>query len=224
MRRRWMCGAVVVLVASVTPPARAAAQAPGYAEVTSPADGASLRGLISIQGSADHPGFVRYDLAFAYDPNPTGTWFPIGEPVDTRARQTALGLWDTTDLSAGVYQLRLRVFVEGGAVLEDISTGLRVGLPPVAEPSSGSPAPTTAVSTPEPTDVPLPLVTVPPAAPGDPILLALGIGGAMAAALLLILAAFLPLRRGLALWAGNLRMRRVLRQDSRRRRAEREGR
>jgi predicted alpha/beta-hydrolase family hydrolase len=50
------------------------------------------------------------------------------------------------------------------------------------------------------------------------VLLALGIGGFMAAALLVILAAYLPLRRGLAVWAGQLRMRRVLRQDLRRRR------
>jgi hypothetical protein len=56
------------------------------------------------------------------------------------------------------------------------------------------------------------------------VVAALGIGGLMAAALLVLLAAYLPLRRGLALWAGNLRMRRVLRQDMRRRQGDQGGR
>jgi hypothetical protein len=55
------------------------------------------------------------------------------------------------------------------------------------------------------------------------MVLALGIGGFMAAALLVILAAYLPLRRSLALWGGNLRMRRVLRQDVQRRRGDPNG-
>ena len=216
---RWvMWAAVLGLLAALTPPtARALAQAPGYAEITSPAGGQALQGLIAIDGSADHPSFVRYDLAFAYDPNPTDTWFPIGESVSTRARQATLGLWDTSELAPGLYQLRLRVFLDSGAILEDIAAGLRVGLPAAAALSTGvSPAAT-------PTAVPLPTATavVLPAEPpraGDPVLLAFGIGGFMAAALLVILAAYLPLRRGLSLWAGNLRMRRVLRQDLHRRR------
>jgi hypothetical protein len=214
---------VVVLLASLTPAAPgAAAQAPGYAEITSPTDGQPLDGLVSIEGSADHPAFLRYDLAFSYDPNPTGTWFPLGEPVDTRARQATLGLWDTSELTPGEYQLRLRVFLEGGAILEDVSTALRVGLPPVAAAPTGVASQPTAALPPEPTLTPSPPLVEASPEPSDPVLLALGIGGFMAAALLLILAAYLPLRRGLALWAGNLRMRRVLRQENRRRRSERD--
>lgn len=214
---------VVVLFAVFRPPtARALAQAPGYAEITSPTAGQALLGLISIDGSADHPSFVRYDLAFAYDPNPTETWYPLGDPIPTRARQSTLGLWDTSELSPGVYQLRLRVFLDSGAVLEDIAGGLRVGLPALAPLSTGTPAAATPTALAAPTAGPLPAQSGPgPAA--DPVALAVGIGGFMAAAFLIILAAYLPLRRGLALWAGNLRMRRVLRQDSRRRRRERGG-
>lgn len=213
---RW--AAVLAALTALTPPTvRALAQAPGYAEITSPSGGQALQGLIAIDGSADHPSFLRYDLAFAYDPNPTDTWFPIGEAVSTRAQQATLGLWDTSQLAAGLYQVRLRVFLDNGAVLEDLAAGLRVGLPAATALSSGAPAAATA------SPAPLPTVTlaVPPPLPrrtGDPVLLALGIGGVMAAALLVILAVYLPLRRGLSLWAGNLRMRRVLRQDLRRRR------
>jgi hypothetical protein len=216
--------AVFALLAALTPPmGHALAQAPGYAEITSPSAGDALQGLITIEGSADHPAFQRYDLAFAYDPNPTNTWFPLGEPVSTRARQATLGLWDTSDLSPGMYQLRLRVFLDGGTILEDTATGLRVGLPAAAPLSAG----TAPVATSTPPTVPTATVLLPavkPSATGDPVLLALGIGGFMAAAFLVILAAYLPLRRGLALWAGNLRMRRVLRQDARRRQRARGGR
>jgi len=218
VNRRVMWAAVLGLLAAVAPATpRAVAQAPGYAEVTSPTNGQTLDGLVAIEGSADHPSFLRYDLAFAYDSNPTDTWFPIGEPVSTRARQATLALWDTSDMAPGMYQLRLRVFLDGGTVLEDSARGLRVGLPASSPLSTGVAQAATATVVPVPTSTPLPLPAESPRA-GDPVLLALGIGGFMAAALLVILAAYLPLRHGLAVWAGSLRMRRVLRQDLRRRR------
>lgn len=219
MDRRVIWAVLFGLSASLTPPAVSAlAQAPGYAEITSPADGQPLEGLVSIEGSADHPSFVRYDLAFSYEPNPTDTWFPIGEPVSTRARQAALGLWDTTQLTQGIYQLRLRVFLDSGAILEDVASGLRVGLAAAAPAPSGGLPVATATASPTATTVP-PLAAPATERPGaDPVLVALGIGGFTAAALLVILAAYLPLRRGLALWAGSLRMRRVLREDARRHR------
>ena len=207
---------LLTIAALLRPAGRATAQAPGYAEILTPSAGISLAGLISIEGTADHPAFLRYDLAFAYDPNPTDTWYPLGEPVPTRAQQTTLGLWDTTSLSPGIYQLRLRVHLEGGAILEDTIRGLRIGLP-AAVPESTT-GPVAASPTPRPA-TPVPSATPSPAAPAaDPVGLALGIGGLTAAALLFTLALYLPLRRGLASWAGTLRMRRVLRQDLRRRR------
>jgi hypothetical protein len=218
LKQRVIWVAAVLLLAAVKPPGvRALAQAPGYAEIISPGGGETLQGLIPIEGSADHPAFLRYDLAFAYDPNPTDTWFPLGEPISTRARQATLGLWDTSELASGVYQLRLRVFLDGGAILEDTAAGLRVGLPAVAPLASGPAPAATSTPAPGPTATPPPPQAEPPSA-GDPVLLALGIGGFMAAAFLVLLAAYLPLRRGLSVWAGNLRMRRLLRQDLRRRR------
>ena len=207
---------LLTIAALLHPSARALAQAPGYAEILTPSGGGSVDGLVSIEGTADHPAFLRYDLAFAYDPNPTATWYPLGEPVPTRAQQTTLGLWDTTNLSPGIYQLRLRVHLAGGAVLEDTIGGLRIGLPAaVPESTTSAVAPS---ATPRPA-TPVPSATPSAAAPAaDPVGLALGIGGLTATALLLTLALYIPLRRSLASWAGTLRMRRVLRQDLRRRR------
>ena len=217
MKRQVLPATLVLLWLILSPAAAARAQAPGYAEITSPGAGAVVQGLTSIEGSADHPAFQRYDLAFAYDPNPTDTWFPIGEPVSTRARQAVLGLWDTSEITPGQYQVRLRVFLEGGTVLEDIATGLRLGLPAAAPLPSQPAAVATALPAARPT-ASLPLPATEPAPARDPMLTALTIGGVMAAALLVVLAAFVPLRRGLAQWAGDLRMRRVLRQEARRRR------
>ena len=172
--------------------------------------------MISIEGTADHPAFVRYDLAFAYDPNTADTWYALGEPVPTHAQQTTLGLWDTKDITPGIYQLRLRVHLESGAVLEDTVSGLRVGLPALA-PVSTVRVVAPSATPPSATSVPSPTPSAAGPAP-DPVGLAVSIGGLTAAAFLLILALYLPLRRSLASWAGSVRMRRVLRQDQRRRR------
>ena len=216
LKRTLPFAIVLVLIALLRPSALASAQAPGYAEILAPSSGDPLSGLISIEGTADHPAFVRYDLAFAYDPNPTDTWYALGEPVPTRAQQTTLGLWDTKDISPGMYQLRLRVHLESGAVLEDTVSGLRIGLPALA-PVSTARAVAPSATPPSATQVPSPTPSAAGPAP-DPVGLAVGIGGLTAAAFLLILALYLPLRRNLASWAGAVRMRRVLRQDQRRRR------
>jgi hypothetical protein len=222
MQRSATAFALLFLISAIAPPGgRALAQAPGYAEITSPDSGEAVAGLISIEGSADHPAFLRYDLAFAYDPNPAGTWFPVGEPVSTRARQATLGLWDTSDIAPGVYQLRLRVFLDSGAVLEDVVSGLLIGLQaPASVATTAIATATPAIVRPTPTSAPIP-APAGAADEGDPVVTSLAIGGLMAAAFLIILAAYLPLRRSLAVWAGSLRMRRVLRQDSRRRRSDR---
>lgn len=201
------------------PSFRAQAQAPGYAEITAPQAGDPVSGVVSIVGTADHPAFLRYDLAFSFADNPTDTWFALGESVDARVRQGTLGLWDTASLSPGTYQLRLRVHLDNGAILEDAVTNLRVGLPALPTPASSIPQPTASVSpTPTPSAEPLPVAPPPSAGRPDPVGWAVLIGGATAAALLLLIAMFLPLRRRLAVWGASMKMRRILRQDERRRR------
>jgi hypothetical protein len=219
--RQGIFRTVVALLAGalLSPWTPAFAQAPGYAEILTPAGGDSLDGLVSIEGTADHPSFLRYDLAFAYDPNPTDTWYPLGEPVPTRAQQGTLGLWDVSDLSPGTYQLRLRVHLEGGAILEDTVRGLRIGLPALAAVPTSRPAVPTALPTStSPADGHVPSAPPTSRAPSpDPVAVAVIIGGVTAAAFLVLLALYMPLRRSLAEWAGTMRMRRILRQDQRRR-------
>src|SRR5437868_8320809 len=102
------------------------AQDQGVAVITSPLDGAVLNGLVPITGTATHPQFQHYELAFAYSPNPTGTWFPLQAPVTTQVVNEIIGRWDTTQISDGLYSLRLRVYYSDTAYLEAFVQNVRV--------------------------------------------------------------------------------------------------
>ncbi len=214
---RWFPAPLALLALMHLPVAPAPArQAPGYAEITQPSPGSPVEGIVTIRGSANHPSFASYDLSFAYAQDTTGTWFPIGSPATVPVVDGALGLWDTTPISPGRYILRLRVFLSTGAVLESQVRDLPVGLPvPVA--SAGPASPTSqlaiATSTPIPAREASPQQQPPQAR--NPVRAALGIGGAMAAAGLLLFGAFVGLQRALSVWLGGLRMRRVLRAPNR---------
>lgn len=103
------------------------AQGESRVEITAPSPGASLQDRIAIRGAASHPTFVRYELAFTYDSDLTGTWFSIQEPVLTAVNEEdLLGQWDTTGLTDGAYALRLRVYTNERDYLEAVVRGLRV--------------------------------------------------------------------------------------------------
>lgn len=218
--RRCLLACLALAAAMIGVSGRASAQAPGFAEIGSPAEGQSVSGVVTITGTADHPAFLRFDLAFSYRENPTDTWFRLGDPVTTRVRQGTLGLWDTTLLAPGAYRIRLRVHLDNGAVLTDEVTDLRVGLPPPPTPTASAAgiSPATALPPTQAAPSPVPTTSAAPVRRTDPVGLAAAIGGGTAAAVLLFLAIFLPLRRRMALWAGSMRMRRLLRQDEQRRR------
>src|SRR5260370_577140 len=94
-------------------------------------------GLVPITGTATHPQFQHYELAFAYSPNPTGTWFPLQAPVNTQVVNEIIGRWDTTQISDGLYSLRLRVFYTNTAYLEAFVQNVRVqNATPTAEVSA----------------------------------------------------------------------------------------
>jgi hypothetical protein len=144
-------------------PASANAQNQGVAVITSPLDGAIVNGLVPITGTATHPQFQHYDLAFAYSPNPTGTWFPLQAPVNTQVVNEIIGRWDTTQISDGLYSLRLRVFYTNTAYLEAFVQNVRVqNATPTAEVSAAqTPTPPVAITLP-----PLATATATPTAPG----------------------------------------------------------
>lgn len=101
-------------------------QVPGFAEITEPGQGHAVTGIVTIIGTASHPAFQSFDLAFSFDPDPTNTWFPIGEALDTTVVDGRLAIWDTTQITDGVYRLRLRVHVDGSPPFEAVVRGIRV--------------------------------------------------------------------------------------------------
>lgn len=117
---------LLLLALWVLPAARPAWQAPGFAEITSPAAGEAVRGIATLAGTANHPAFDHFDLAFGYDPDPTDTWFPIVDLDRSKVVEGRLAVWDTTGVADGVYRLRLRVWPTDGDPLVAIVQGVRV--------------------------------------------------------------------------------------------------
>jgi hypothetical protein len=137
-------------------------QAPGFADISRPQDGEVLHGVVTIEGSAAHPAFISYELSFAYDPNPTDTWFPIVDDVQIPVTDGRLGLWDTSSITDGDYQLRLFVILENNSRLEAYARGLRVrNTTPTEtqsapeEPANTTPTPAVVIETPTPTVMPM---------------------------------------------------------------------
>ncbi len=177
----------------------ASKQAPGFADITRPEDGEILHGVVTIEGSAAHPAFVAYELSFAYDPNPTDTWFPIVDDLQTPITDGRLGLWDTTGITDGDYQLRLYVILENDSRLEAYARNLRVRntmpietQPIFEEQTVSTSTALVATETPAPTIVP---VIVSRRSGTQKVMRSLKTGGYIGGSLLLLFAAYTSVRR-----------------------------
>lgn len=94
--------------------------------IAAPLPGTQLRGVVPIVGTSDIPNFVRYEISFGYDPNPTNTWFLLVSEETARVN-SELFLWDTTRINDGSYMLRLRVFDAGNNSTDYLVTNVSVG-------------------------------------------------------------------------------------------------
>ena len=131
----------------------------GAAEIADPQPGQALRGVVLIRGTADHPAFDHYEVSFAFEPNPTASWFAIEAAGGAAVLGGQLASWDTTQIADGAYQLRLRVFSnDGGAPLEFVAAGLAVANS-VPLPAASATSRATAVATVPITEAPVPTTT-----------------------------------------------------------------
>ncbi|HEX3049604.1 MAG TPA: hypothetical protein VHP83_03035 [Aggregatilineaceae bacterium] len=97
------------------------------AVITSPIPGQQLFGQVQIQGSAGHPSlFASYTLEYDDLSDPALQWFLAQERVSQQVDNNVLGVWNTTLVPDGSYQLRLRVFLTDGQVGEYTVSNLRV--------------------------------------------------------------------------------------------------
>ena len=168
--------------------------------IVSPRQGDALQGVVIIRGSSDVAGFMSVEVAFAYTGDITGTWFLIAvssQPVHL----DTLATWDTTTITDGDYELRMRTYLNDGKSLDVLISNLRVrNYTPVETPT---PAPTalqpTATSTPTLTATPFPSPTPLPInsavlTPMD-VSKSIAYGGLGAVLFLMIIGAYLGLRR-----------------------------
>jgi hypothetical protein len=94
-------------------------------EISKPERGQVLQGAVTITGSSRVPGFQSAEIAFSYDAEPSSTWFVFHESQEPVERGE-LAVWDTTKISDGNYQLRLRVYLEDDEEVETVIRGLRI--------------------------------------------------------------------------------------------------
>jgi hypothetical protein len=112
-----------LLIAILPHPAQA--QEGAQLDISSPSEGQIVQGMVVVSGSVTVLGFSSYELSFAYNDDPTQTWF-ILTTSSLPVFESELGTWDTTTLTDGDYTLRLRIFLLDGTVRETIVSGLRV--------------------------------------------------------------------------------------------------
>jgi hypothetical protein len=187
---------------------------PGFAEISAPAQNESVSGIVSISGTANHPAFISYELAFSHDPDPTDTWFPIAESIRTPVLDGRLGIWDTTGISDGSYRIRLQVMLQDSEPLVAIEDQVRVRNYTPTETPSGPP---TAQPTASPTPPPLaePVFAPPSQAKPDrnPFISSLAIGVIGAFSIMLALYVYLQLSPRIRAYAAYLRMRKLHRRQ-----------
>jgi hypothetical protein len=75
--------------------------------ITEPKNGASLRGSVSISGTAT-AGWI---LTFSYAENSAETWYPLAHS-GKHVSKGILAIWDTRNVTDGLYYVRLSVLTE----------------------------------------------------------------------------------------------------------------
>ncbi|MBK8901495.1 MAG: hypothetical protein IPM53_09955 [Anaerolineaceae bacterium] len=151
---------VLTFVLLVTPAGAGTVLAQTGSGITAPASGETLSGVVEVRGTAVHPDYLRYELAFANQA--TGSdWIVFAEGSEPVV-DGVLAVWDTTVGRAvgapvfpdGRYQLRLRVVKTDFNYDEYFVTDLII--------QNEGPTPT---PTPDETAVGLTATAVPPAQP-----------------------------------------------------------
>jgi hypothetical protein len=81
----------------------------------------TVRGSISIQGSALAPNFAKYEIAYANEPR-RASWTVIAGDVQMVDNGT-LAVWNTRPISDSTYALRLQVFNADNTITGEFIVG-----------------------------------------------------------------------------------------------------
>jgi hypothetical protein len=135
-----------------------AAEGNPNATITWPPPVYVVRGKFQIRGTANLPNMTNYfiechplngDLSLQGD-----VWFPAILPSQAAVQDGVLGVWDTTLIADGIYQVRLTVNVSQGNPVLFIVSPLRVQNTPSPFEATPMPSPTPLPPLPSPTLVP----------------------------------------------------------------------
>jgi hypothetical protein len=171
-------------------------------KVTAPAEGSALQGMVLINGTTQIEGFRAVEVAFGYQDDPTATWFLIAQNAEA-VKNGLIASWDTSTISDGEYQLRVKVILADGHVSQTVVSHLRVrnytpvetstpavDAGPVVEAPTQTPPPDFQVSA----VTPVPLPTNPAVVTGDNLQLSALRGVAYVVGAMLIAGVYLGLR------------------------------
>lgn len=129
--------------------------------VSSPRANAVVQGVVSIEGTATHPEFQKYEVRLAAGLNPNvsdGQWIRLNIS-ESPVVNGQLAVWDTTAVPDGAYIMRLRV-VRLDSNYQDFD---------IAPINVANTAPPTAAPTETPAATPTPLESPTPFVPGATI-------------------------------------------------------
>ncbi len=135
------------------------------ASITFPPPIYVLSGQFQIIGSANLPDMSNYFIEFRPIPEEvtipsTASWAPATIPSRRAVQDDVLGVWDTSTVDDGAYEIRLTVNIRGGQPVQHVVTPLRVEnnprfgdrLPLVTAAPTLTPTPlATSTPTPDPT-------------------------------------------------------------------------
>jgi hypothetical protein len=109
------------------PAATANAQEGPIARITLPVTGQTLRGNITIQGTATSPGFARYTVSYAQEPD-LANWIVINGDLNPQPNGM-LAVWNTHPVPDGKYALRLQVTSSDGSEIETMVRDINLSNP-----------------------------------------------------------------------------------------------
>ncbi len=91
---------------TATPPPPPAECPEADARITEPGNGAQIKGRVDIRGTANVPNFQFYKIELGLGEHPS-RWTSISDVHRNPVADGLLEVWDTSDLPAGTYAIRL---------------------------------------------------------------------------------------------------------------------
>jgi uncharacterized protein YgiM (DUF1202 family) len=165
--RFFVLALALVLTLALTAQAQDISPTPGEvnpnANISWPPPVYVLRGQFAVRGSANLPNMLSYFLEFRpleddlSSADDTVPWFPVTAALQAAVRDDVLGIWDTTLVEDGVYELRLTINLQNNQREFFRVAPLRVeNEPPPFAVTPAAPLPTPTTSAPPPPPQPTP--------------------------------------------------------------------